>query len=109
MEDTGASMEDTGVEDTSVSLCIPRVENNYNKDFIIGVFNNCKLGVIDRVDIVPNHKENAKFNRVFVHYKSINNINLLDRLRNGGSLKVVYSNPWFWKCIQSRIQKKKNL
>lgn len=90
----------------SISLCIPRVESHYNKEFILGVFNNCNLGLIDKVDIVPNHKEQAKFNRVFVHYKTMDNEALLTRLQNGSSLKIVFNNPWFWKCTQSRAQRK---
>ena len=91
-----------------ISLCIPRVESTYTKEFIRGVFNNCHLGVIDTIDIVPNHKEHAKYNRVFVHYNEMTSDFHLTRLLNGSSLKVVYDGPWFWKCFQSKLPRKNN-
>ena len=90
-----------------ISICIPRVDNSFTKDFIQSIFNNCRLGNIDSIDIVPNHKENAKFNRIFVHYSSMTSEFHLTRLLNGSSLKVVYEGPWFWKCVQSKVPRKK--
>jgi hypothetical protein len=90
-----------------ISICIPRVDNSFTKDFIQSIFNNCQLGNIDSIDIVPNHKENAKFNRIFVHYSSMTSEFHLTRLLNGSSLKVVYEGPWFWKCVQSKVPRKK--
>ena len=90
-----------------ISICIPRVDSCFTKDFIQSIFNNCQLGNIDSIDIVPNHKENAKFNRIFVHYSSMTSEFHLTRLLNGSSLKVVYEGPWFWKCVQSKVPRKK--
>jgi hypothetical protein len=93
--------------DKQISICIPRVDNRFTKEFIQSIFNNCQLGKIDSIDIVPNHKENAKFNRIFVHYSSMSSEFHLKRLLGGGSLKVVYEGPWFWKCVQSKVPRKK--
>jgi hypothetical protein len=90
-----------------ISICIPRVDSSFTKEFIQSIFNNCQLGNIDSIDIVPNHKENAKFNRIFVHYSSMTSEFHLTRLLNGSSLKVVYEGPWFWKCVQSKVPRKK--
>jgi len=90
-----------------ISICIPRVDSSFTKEFIQSIFNNCHLGNIDSIDIVPNHKENAKFNRIFVHYSSMTSEFHLTRLLNGSSLKVVYEGPWFWKCVQSKVPRKK--
>ncbi len=89
----------------TISLCIPRVENKYSKQFINNIFNKCELGTIDKIDIVRNHKENAKYNRVFIHYKDMSNNFHYNRIKNGGTIKIVYETPWFWKCSESRISK----
>lgn len=91
----------------SISLCIPRVDSSYTKEYIRDVFIHCRLGNIDSIDVVPNHKENAKYNRVFVHYSDMTSEEgYLTRLLNGGSIKVVYEGPWYWKCMLSRVPRK---
>lgn len=47
-------------------------------------------------NIVPEHN----FKKVFVHFKYWNdgNDNLKTTLNEGKIIKVVYDNPWFWKC-----------
>ena len=95
------------IDESKMSICIPRVESKYTKEFIHQVFKNCQLGDIDSIDIVPNHKENSKFHRVFVHYRVMTSEFHLTRLLNGSSLKVVYEGPWFWKCVQSKVPRKK--
>jgi len=90
-----------------VSLCIPRVECIYTKNDIQQIFDKCNLGEIGRIDIVSNHKEHAKYNRIFIHFKKMWNENAIERIRNGGSIKIVYNEPWYWKCTLSTILPKK--
>ena len=89
-----------------ISICIPRVDNIYDKSYIYNIFNSCQLGTIDRVDIVPNHKEVGKYNRVFIHFSEMTNYFHLKRLNKGLSIKIVYDGPWYWKCVHSRVQQK---
>lgn len=85
-----------------ISLCIPRVDVSYKRETIKKIFENCLLGQIKKIDVVPNHKEKAKYNRVFVHFADMTCEQQCERLKNGGSIKIVYQEPWFWKCTLSR-------
>ncbi len=64
------------------SLCIPRVFSNIHWKRVKSVFDELKIGVIDRVDMV--NKENAKgekFKRVFIHFKTWNDTDQADEVR----------------------------
>ena len=98
---------------TEPSICIPRTLNNITwrqvKDtfeLLIG------RGTVERVDIVSNRNsepENQPFCRIFVHFRYWPNtpdtMAIRQRLIDGEVLKVVYDNPWFWKCSASRVPK----
>jgi hypothetical protein len=92
------------------SICIPRVFKSVPRDTIAGVFEKLNLGAVDRIDMVP--KVNARgesYNKVFIHFKKWN-INPLAqaaraKLLQGEEIKIVYSEPWFWKCTASRVDK----
>ena len=98
-----------------LSICIPRVSSTTDKKYIKTVFEkiigtNCNIKVIF-VDI----KNDERFKRVFVNISynknlSSNNLsnnkinNLCDRLKNGQQLKIVYSDPLFWRCSLSNTK-----
>lgn len=92
-----------------LSICIPRVSSTTDKKYIKTVFEkiigtNCNIKVIF-VDI----KNDERFKRVFINinYNSSNNNkinNLCDRLKNGQQLKIVYSDPLFWRCSLSNTK-----
>jgi hypothetical protein len=92
------------------SICIPRVFKSVPRDTIAGVFEKLNLGAVDRIDMVP--KVNARgesYNKVFIHFKKWNQTPLAQaaraKLLQGEEIKVVYSEPWFWKCSASRVDK----
>ena len=93
------------------SICIPRVFENIEKKVIWGVFTNLfGSESIDRIDIVyKNDSRGEKFKRVFVHFKawpSTYESQLVRRkLIEGKEVKIVYDEPWYWKCTASRIEK----
>jgi hypothetical protein len=97
-----------------LSICIPRVSSTTDKKYIKTVFEkiigtNCNIKVVC-VDI----KNDERFKRVFVNIiynslssnNSVNNKinNLCDRLKNGQQLKIVYSDPLFWRCSLSNTK-----
>ena len=93
------------------SICIPRVFENIEKKVIWGVFTNLfGSEAIDRIDIVyKDDSRGEKFKRVFVHFKAWPNTyesQLVRRkLVEGKEVKIVYDEPWYWKCTASRIEK----
>jgi len=89
------------------SICIPRVFSNIRATDIIDVFQNkLKLGTIKKVDIINNNAD-QKFKKVFIHFKCWNTTDksnhIKTMLNDGKLIKVVYDNPWFWKCSLNRI------
>lgn len=89
------------------SICIPRVFSNINATDIIEVFQNkLNIGQIKKVDIINNNND-PKFKKVFIHFKYWNNTDKINHIKNmlndGKIIKVVYDNPWFWKCSLNRI------
>ena len=96
------------------SVCIPRVFSNIKKTFVKDVFEELfGNGCIERIDMVQKISGNSeKFQRVFVHFKywsaAPRNQQVRQRLIDGHQIKIVYDDPWFWKCSASRIPKPKD-
>jgi len=106
-----------GVRDTiitSPSICIPRtfttIRGEQTKRTVFNTFRDLRIGHIDRIDTV--HKTDQKGDRyctVYIHL-SWNMSNTLARetrqkLLDGQDIKVVYDEPWFWKCTMSNMEK----
>ena len=92
------------------SLCIPRVYANISEKRIREIFSELFLGEIARVDMVHKTSDKGeKYNRVFIHfvtwYSSENADYARKRLLGGNEIKVVYSDPWFWKISAYREPK----
>jgi hypothetical protein len=105
-----------GVRDTitSPSICIPRtfttIRGEQTKRTVFNTFRDLRIGHIERIDTV--HKTDQKGDRyctVYIHL-SWNMSNTLARetrqkLLEGQDIKVVYDEPWFWKCTMSNMEK----
>lgn len=88
------------------SIFIPHVFSN-TSDSVESVFVELfGRSSIDRVDIVR-HSEDVC--RAYVHFTSWPNTaqgrKLREKLLSGETVKVVYSEPRFWKCVASKISK----
>ena len=96
------------------SICIPRVFSNIDKTCVKDVFEELfGEGCVERIDMIQKTAGNLeKFQRVFVHFKywsvTHRNQQVRQRLIDGHQIKIVYNDPWFWKCSASRIPKPKN-
>jgi hypothetical protein len=99
------------------SLCIPRVFPNINKARISKVFDDLKLGEIDRLDMIQRTSEQGvKFNCVFIHFTKWEDTPEIKKIResllNNKEIKVIYDEPWFWKVSayrQREVKKKKTM
>jgi hypothetical protein len=93
---------------SELSICIPRIDNRINRNFIAFCFKN--VGMINRIDIV---KSNSGFCKAFIHFRKCydNNIgnDFKSLIEQGKTVKFVYSDDgWFWKCSKSRSKKGEN-
>ena len=98
----------------ATSLCIPRVFKNITQDRIARCFA-LALGVeerepafIDRIDMVARTDKNGQeFWRVFIHLNDYPGTpegrEVQKRISGGGTVTIVYDDPWYWKVSMSRI------
>ena len=93
------------------SICIPRVFKSTTRKDIYTVIEKLDMGAVDRIDMVAKTNDRGEsYNKVFIHFKAWNKRNLTaqstrDKLLKGEEIKIVYSEPWFWKCTASRVEK----
>ena len=92
-------------------IYIPRVYANITwrrvKDVFEEIFG---VGTIGRVDVVKNNSRDLEqgsapeYNRVFVHFKywPKEHNKLREKLVAGDTLKIVYEDPWYWKCMLNK-------
>ena len=91
------------------SICIPRVFANIRWKRVKAVFDQLGLGEIDRIDMVQRTADDgSNFQRCFVHFKTWADTENARAVREqldaeGGEIKIVYDEPWFWKCFKSRV------
>lgn len=94
--------------ETGISICIPRVFNNIGWRRIKQTFIDLQWGFVERVDVIPK----GEYKRAFVHFspgkwneKDEEACTVLKALQEGGTVKIVYDDPWFWKISLSRAKK----
>lgn len=85
----------------NMSICIPRVFSDIHVSFITNIFQyELNLGIIKKIDVIKNNDNN--FKKVFIHFDEWHNNEksntIKQKLLDGKTIKVVYDNPWFWKC-----------
>ena len=93
---------------TEPSICIPRVFSSVTwrdvketLELVLG------KGCVDVVSKTTDDGE--PFGRVFVHFrhwpKTEQAQEMRRQLMDGGFVKIVYDDPWYWKCSKSRVAK----
>ena len=93
------------------SICIPRMFKSTTRKDIFNVIERLDLGAVDRIDMVAKvNTRGESYNKVFIHFKAWNKRSPVaqatrDKLLKGEEIKIVYSEPWFWKCTASRVEK----
>lgn len=117
VEDTGSARSHTAqtqvlapLEPADPSICIPRTFANITDARVQRVFDQV-LGAkcVERVDMVPQGSGDGSFQRVFVHLTAWpaneQSRRMRQKLIDGKDVKLVYDEPWFWKCRASRSAK----
>ena len=101
--------DNTILNKSEPSVCIPRTFPNITWKRIKDVFEEV-LGTkcIDRIDMVRRRADDgSEFQRVFIHFTSWpsdeHSQEVRNRLLEGKDIKIVYDEPWFWKCSASRV------
>ena len=93
------------------SICIPRVFKSTTRKDIYDVIERLDLGAVERIDMVAKTNNRGEcYNKVFIHFKMWNKKSEVAQatraqLLRGEEVKIVYSEPWFWKCSASRVEK----
>ena len=96
---------------TEPSICIPRVSSNTTKSYIKNIFEQIfGNNSIERIDLVKKTYSNNKlYYTAFIHFNYWNDSSnvqaIRNRIMNNQSFKIVYSEPWFWKCSISKAIK----
>jgi hypothetical protein len=92
-----------GDDSNGVSVCIPRVFDNIGWRRIKSVFVTLNWGYVERVDVV----QTRHGRRAFVHFSPgrFTNKRILEQLRAGKQVQILYDDPWFWKVSLSRSRK----
>ena len=88
-----------------ISLVIPRVFNNIGWRRIKQIFISLGWGFVERVDVTPDGRiPKGRYKRAFVHFapgkwntRNPEAMAVLDALRNGQLVNIIYDEPWFWK------------
>lgn len=96
---------------TEPSICIPRLSNNITKPYIKNIFEQIfGNNSIERIDLVKKTYSNNKiYHTAFIHFNYWNDSSnvqaIRNRIMNNQTFKIVYSEPWFWKCSISKAIK----
>jgi hypothetical protein len=101
-----------------ISLCIPRMEIETPKEYILNTLSKINMGKIIRIIEIPTTRDLTS-KRVIVKLK-INNVttadmvegvenkslkNIFERLCSGENIKIVHNFPWYWKMMTTHPQK----
>ena len=103
--------EMTSQIDESLSLYIPHVFPNFDKEYVAGVFEDMEFGIVDHVDLVAKMDKNGKpYNAAYIHFSewfnttSVANFQerVVDPTREA---RIVHDDPWFWIVLENKATK----
>jgi hypothetical protein len=99
---------------THPSICIPRTFTSIRgkpvKTAVFATIRDLRIGHIERIDVIQ--KTDARGERyctIYVHIQwNVRNElarETRQKLLDGNDVKIVYDDPWFWKCTMSTMEK----
>lgn len=84
------------------SICIPRIDTNIPKDYIINKLCNLQIGTIQKFTEIP-LKNDPTHKRILItivwNKKNQKALNIQNTLETHGSIKLVHDMPWYWKIV----------
>jgi hypothetical protein len=108
---TQIANQPTVQELTNMSIYIPHVFPNFDKDYIADVFQDAQCGVVKNVDLVTKMDRQGKaYNAAYVHFEywftGPEAVNLQAKIRNPNQeARIMHQDPWFWICLENTAKK----
>jgi hypothetical protein len=90
---------------STYSVFVPRMFSNIREDRIVMVFNNLKIGNVNKVDLVSRtNKKGESYNMAFIHFNELYNTESANIFKHdvenpNKQAIVVYEDPWFWVVL----------
>ncbi len=91
-----------------ISLVLPRVFSNISWRRIKKYFTDLNWGLVERVDMIPARN----YKRAFVFFapgkwntQNPEAMTVLDELKNGHRVKIIYDDPWYWNVSISSAKR----
>lgn len=114
--DVGGATE----QNSTLSICIPRVDTWVTEEYIRKVFNEVLLGnecnneghlePIEKVDLIFRRNEKDEtYKRAFIHFHNWHLLTsraaglIWTKINNGETIKIMHANPSYWKCSLNRV------
>ena len=91
------------------SLCIPRIDSNITREYIINSLHKMNIGKIEKLIELP-LKNNPAYKRILIYVKwnddaNDSMIDIKNRLLNNETIKLVHNMPWYWKMVVAQTKK----
>lgn len=87
------------------SICIPRVESTMTRHYIEKIICNMNIGSIERLNEFP-LRNDPSHKRIIMkikwNTKNMKTTEILSKLKEIGSVNLVYDMPWYWKVCTAR-------
>jgi len=93
----------------NTSLCIPRIDSNVTKEYIMNSLHKMNIGQIEKITELP-LKNNPAYKRILICVKWNDDANdsmmeIKNRLLNNETIKLVHNMPWYWKMVIAQTKK----
>jgi hypothetical protein len=94
--------------ETPISICIPRIDIEQTKEYIMEKFKQLDIGQILSIKEIPLRNDN-KHKRIIIlillNQDKQQSIDMYNRLKKNETIKLVYEMPWYWKIVSTSPQK----
>jgi hypothetical protein len=95
----------------NISLYIPHVFPNFTEEYIAGVFESLRIGMVDHIDLVAKmDKQGKPYNAAYIHFKywcsGTAAENIYYRVKNHTKeARIIHDDPWFWILLENTAKK----
>jgi hypothetical protein len=94
----------------NISVYIPHIFANIDKEQIEEVFENLKIGKVKNIDLIAKKGKNEVYNAAYIHfeywYDNTAAHNFQERILNPEKeARIVYDDPWYWIVLENKGNK----